>query len=186
LRSEIGFASTPEQYGQRVSDLLQIPPSTVNLRVVEKPLIDNVKTIVGWKDGENREYFAYMSDEKVEQLRIWETSMSGEQLVACMGMPSHYFANTGWEQSGPFREVYLFFPNKGIVTSGRQRFSPSEVKAAPALDSTFSFNEVVLAQPDSIQQLARRVWGEQSEEILNLVKPWPGGWQAIEVPPFPQ
>jgi len=187
LQQRIGMVASPEQLREILHEEYELPMVRIGVRPVDKVTGDGIATIVSWTDKRKLEYMAYLSSQGVMRMRVWQANTPGDRLLACLGQPTHYYAETSWVETGPVRDLYLFFPTQGTMAVGRQTFrGDTDIKLIPVVDGQFPFKDLMIVQPQSVEQVTNIGWGDYGPEILKQLKPWPGDWARIEFPLYPK
>ncbi len=187
LQKQIGMVVSPEQLRELIHKEYELPLARIEIRIIDKVTDDGIAYIVSWADKHKLEYMAYLGDQGIVKLRVWETNTPGDQLLACLGQPSQYYADASGVEIGPVRDIHLFFPAQGIWADGRQYFrGDTDTKAIPVVDGQFPFDDLMIVKPQSVEQIINIGGGDSGPEILRQCKPWPGDWVKIEFPPYPK
>jgi hypothetical protein len=181
LKKWIGMVVLPEQLRELIHEEYNLPLARVEIRIVDKAIEDGIAYIMSWTDKCKLKYMAYLSDREIVKLRIWETSTSGGQLLACLGQPTHYYAYASWEENGPHHRVYLFFPAQGIMAAGSDHWrADNATQPIPLIDDQFPFDDLMIVMPQPMEQIVNIGWGKSGSGVLAGSKPWPGAWEKIE------
>lgn len=189
LQDQVGTAVTPADFQQWVSMTYQLPLERITIAptgaVVRR---QGMTSGVMW-ESVGLKYGAQFGEGQL--LRVWlsNTDTAGEQLLACLGQPTHYVATSRWEESGPWHSLDLFFPGEGTMAQGWQAFPATiDITAIPVTDGQFLFKDLMIVKPQSVEQIINLGWGADASgpEILKQLKPWPGSWAEVEFPPLPE
>ena len=188
LQKQIGMVVSPEQLRELIHEEYELQLDRIEIVTIENRASSlAIAYRVSWTDKRKLSYSAYLDDQGIVKLRVWETNTPGDQLLACLGQPSQYYADASWVEIGPVRDIHLFFPAQGIWADGRQYFrGDTDTKAIPVVDGQFPFDDLMIVKPQSVEQIINIGWGDSGPEILKRCKPWPDDWAKIEFPPYPK
>lgn len=187
LRGHVGTAISPHEFQQWVSTTYQQPLNNITIMPAAVEVVrQGMVTEVAWQNA-GLQYGAQFGEKELLRVWVWKTNTPGDQLLACLGQPTHYFATSALEESGPARSIYLFFPTRGIMVYGWQIFRATiDTKSIPVVDGQFPFQSLMIVKPQSVEQTIEIGWGDFGSDILRQLKPWPGDWAKIEFPPYPE
>lgn len=104
-------------------------------------------------------------------------------MVACLGIPTLYYARYNWDLGKYALHLYLLFPDQGILASGAKYFYPKP-KYVPSIEGDFPIRHLGLGPSGSAEQILHRIYIENSVNITPSIpdyKPWPGNWQDIVI-----
>ncbi len=138
---------------------------------------------VTWTDQRKLTYRATLDAKgQISSIGVDAANTPGDQLLSCLGQPSHYYAYARWEENGPWHRAYLFFPAQGVMAHGSDHWrADNATQPIPAIDGQFPFNELMIVKPQPIEQILTAGWGDYGpRRILQECKPWPGAWEKIE------
>ncbi len=191
LQQQVGTIASLDGLRDSIHEEFALPLETIEARAADGTVVnDNATHFVTWTDQRKLTYRAYLDAQgQIIQMGVGDTDTPGDQLFACLGQSSYYYTETTWEEVGPARFIMLFFPLEGVGTKGWQylRQDVSDPKSIPVVNGQFKFDSFVFVAPQSAEQIMKVGWpGYARENILTLLKPWPGAWAKIEFPPFPK
>ena len=197
LRDYLGNAVPPLP---ELSTEIKSANATENLRYVPSTIANSTQQpfrfLVGW-DVENRSYTISVGNgiNIRSQVMYGRHSPSLSALLACLGAPQEYWAWYGETSvgSGWATYVMLIYPDQGITVWGadytkRQLSDSGNLQDRAAL-SLVPVESIVYTLPASSETLVARAWSFEELETptalrhwyLDHLKPWPGGWEAIDV-----
>ncbi len=181
LRNQMGVVFSPQDFQQWVRTTYQIPDNAIMATNSIMSDRQDVDSGVRWQ-ARGTQYDAQFGKGELLRLSIgkWNAT-SGDQLLACLGQPSHYYSYAAWEENGPWHRVYLFFPEQGVFAHGSDHWRGAYKDPIPAIDGKFPIDALLLVKPGSLEQLLTAGWGDLGpRRILQESKPWPGAWEKIE------
>lgn len=188
LQRQVGTDTSIEALRDSIQGESGLPLERIEARIADGSVVNADAThYVTWTDQRKLTYRAYLHDRQVIEVRVDNTEMSGGQLLACLGQPEQYYADSSWIEPGPVRDIYLFFPRQGIMAKGRQTFRGKvDLKQIPGVDDQFPFDDLTIVKPQSVEQIVAVGWGDYGRVMLQKLRPWPGEWVKMEIPPFPE
>jgi hypothetical protein len=109
---------------------------------------------------------------------------SADQLIQCLGTPSRYWAYYTRSVPGHELDLYLLFPNQGILGEGA-KYGDYNAIQPPPLDGNILLGSLSYVKPGSDEEVLRRVLSPQLVDVEKAVredfKPWPGAWKDIVI-----
>jgi len=182
LQAQLGRETTIEQFEAWISETYHVVPKAIRaIRAVD----DRNYWTVYW-DVTGRTYQAELDNGKVSKsagMSFERRKPSADQVIACLGTPTLYYARYNWDLGKYALHLYLLFPDQGILASGAKYFYPKP-EYVPPIDGDFPIWHLGFGPSGSAEQVLHRIYIENSVSIVPSIpeyKSWPGKWEGIVV-----
>lgn len=128
-------------------------------------------------NSESRDYSLELH--QLKRLHVsWQTKpLRIADIIKCLGKPSLYQAETGSDSGGPVHQLFLWYPEQGLVVGAGMR------GGSPNFSETSQMEYMIFVKPAPMSDMLMAVFQGGGWKVLmreTSVKPWPGKVDSLE------